>query len=192
MFRVLLILVFVAPAWHVHADSFDGTIQVFELNSTVGPFFEESYAFAVFPAIGKGGVGFGGAFGRGKVYVNKKVTGNVTLTKLTLGFQLGGQAFSEIIFLKDKRAYDEFISGSYEFDATASAVAITIGAGAQAGTAGASANVSAGPATAAQVEYGFNKGMAVFTHAIGGLMYEASIGGQRFKFKPLPSHGDET
>lgn len=191
MFRVLLLLVFVSPVWQVNADSFDSTIQVFELNSTVGPFFEKSYAFVIFPSIGKGGIGIGGAFGRGKVYVNRKVTGKVTLKKLTIGFQLGGQAFSEIIFLKDKRAYDEFTSGSYEFDATASAVAITVGAGAQAGTAGASANASAGPATAIQVEYGFNKGMAVFTHAIGGLMYEAAIGGQRFKFKPIRSGSDD-
>lgn len=190
MLRVLLCLLLVSPAISVQADSFDGTIQMFELNSTVGPFFKQSYAFAVFPAVGKGGFGIGGAYGRGKVYVNKIVTGRVSLTKLTVGFQLGGQAFSEIIFLKDKRAYDEFTSGAYEFDATASAVAITIGAGAQTGTAGTSANASAGPATAAQVEYGFNKGMAVFTHAIGGLMYEAAIGGQRFKFRPLKTSGE--
>jgi lipid-binding SYLF domain-containing protein len=164
---------------------------VFKLNVTVRPFFEQSYAYAVFPAIGKGGIGVGGAFGRGKVYVGDQVAGTVTVTKLSVGFQLGGQAFSEIIFLKDKRAYDEFTSGSYEFDATASAVAITIGAGAQAGTSGASANASAGPATAAQVDSGFNKGMAIFTHAIGGLMYEAAIGGQHLRFKELAVVGDE-
>jgi lipid-binding SYLF domain-containing protein len=191
MVRFLLLLVLVGPVWQAQADSSDGTIQVFELNSTVAPFFEKSYGFAVFPAVGKGGFGLGGAFGKGSVYVGRKITGRVTMTKLTVGFQLGGQAFSEIIFLKDKRAYDEFTSGSYEFDATASAVAITIGAGAQAGTAGTSANASAGPATAAQIEYGFNKGMAVFTHAIGGLMYEAAVGGQRFKFTPIHTDADD-
>jgi|TARA_B100001964_G_scaffold79232_1_gene89514 lipid-binding SYLF domain-containing protein len=186
-----LLVIFLSPAWQVSADSFDSAIQVFELNATVHPFFEQSYAFAIFPAVGKGGIGLGAAYGKGRVYVGRKIAGNVTMAKLTVGFQLGGQAFSEIIFLKDRRAYDEFTSGSYEFDATASAVAITIGAGAQTGTSGASANASAGPATAAQANSGFNKGMAVFTHAIGGLMYEAAIGGQHFKFKQLTSAGDE-
>ena len=185
MFRSLLLLLLLSPAWWAHADNFESTIRVFQLNTTVSPFFENSYAWAVFPGIGKGGFGLGAAFGRGKVFVGDTITGNVSLAKLTVGFQFGGQAFSEIIFMEDERAYEEFTSGSYEFDATASAVAITVGAGAQAGTAGSSANASAGPATAAQVHDGFKKGMAVFTHAIGGLMYEAAIGGQRFKFTPI-------
>ena len=167
------------------ADSFEGTIGVFESNATVAPFFDKSYGYAVFPSIGKGGIGIGGAYGRGQVYRNGRVTGTISLSKLTIGFQLGGQVFSEVIFLKDERAYNEFTSGSYEFDATASAVAITAGAQAQVGTVGSSANASAGPATAAQVETGYTKGMAVFTHAIGGLMYEAAIGGQKFNFTPV-------
>ncbi len=166
------------------ADSYQSTIAVFEGNKTVAPFFKNAYAYAIFPAIGKGGIGIGGSYGEGEVYRDGKLTGKVTLTKLSVGFQLGGQAFSEIIFLQDKRSYDEFTSGRYEFDATASAVAITAGAQAQAGTTGLSASASAGPATAAQVDAGYNKGMAVFTHAIGGLMYEAALGGQKFKFTP--------
>jgi lipid-binding SYLF domain-containing protein len=166
------------------ADSYEGTIGVFESNETVAPFFDQSYGYAIFPSIGKGGIGVGGAYGKGQVYRNGRVTGIVSLSKLTIGFQLGGQVFSEVIFLKDERAYNEFTSGSYEFDATASAVAITAGAQAQVGTVGSSANASAGPATAAQVETGYTKGMAVFTHAIGGLMYEAAIGGQKFNFTP--------
>ena len=166
------------------ADSYEGTIGVFESNATVAPFFEQSYGYAIFPNIGKGGIGVGGAYGKGQVYRNGRVTGTVSLSKLTIGFQLGGQVFSEVIFLRDERAYNEFTSGSYEFDATASAVAITAGAQAQVGTGGSSANASAGPATATQVETGYTKGMAIFTHAIGGLMYEAAIGGQKFNFTP--------
>jgi lipid-binding SYLF domain-containing protein len=183
MLRFLLLMFSVSTTCSAIADSYDGTIDVFESNATVAPFFKKSYAYAVFPSIGKGGIGIGGAYGKGKVYRGNRVMGTVRLAKLTIGFQLGGQAFSEIIFLQDKRAYDEFTAGSYEFDATASAVAITAGANAQAGTTGVSANASSGPATASQVETGFTKGMAIFTHTIGGLMYEAAIGGQKFKFK---------
>ena len=90
-----------------------------------------------------------------------------------------------MIFFQDRRAYEEFTSGSFEFAATASAVAITVGAQAEAGTSGVAAGASAGPATGQQAARGYTKGMAVFTHAKGGLMYEASIGGQKFSFEPL-------
>jgi lipid-binding SYLF domain-containing protein len=106
------------------------------------------------------------------------------LIKGSIGWQFGGQAFSQMIFFADKRAYDDFTSGNFEFDATASAVAITAGAQASAGTEGASAGASAGPATGKQAKTSYHKGMAVFVHAKGGLMYEASIGGQKFTFKP--------
>jgi hypothetical protein len=89
-----------------------------------------------------------------------------------------------MIFFQDKRAYGEFTSGEFAFDAAASAVAITVGAQAQAGTTGAAAGASAGPATGEQAGRGYTKGMAVFVHAKGGLMYEASIGGQKFSFTP--------
>jgi lipid-binding SYLF domain-containing protein len=102
---------------------------------------------------------------------------------LSIGFQLGGQAFSEIIFFQDKRAYDEFTGGNFEFDASASAVAITAGVQVKAGTEGATAGASAGPATGAQAETSYRKGMVVFVHAKGGLMYEAAIGGQKFSYK---------
>jgi lipid-binding SYLF domain-containing protein len=106
------------------------------------------------------------------------------LIKATIGFQLGGQAFSQMIFFEDKRAYDEFTGGEFEFDASASAVAITAGVQAKAGTEGATAGASAGPATGTQAKASYHKGMAVFVHTKGGLMYEASIGGQKFSFKP--------
>jgi len=185
MLRFLLLIVSISTASSVLGDSYDVTIAMFEANGAVQPFFEDAHAYAVFPTVGKGGFGIGAAYGKGKVYRNGRVTGKVSIKKLTIGFQLGGQAFSEIIFLQDERAYDEFTSGSYEFDATASAVAISAGVSAQAGTTGTSANASVSPMTAAHADMGYRKGMAVFTHTIGGLMYEAAIGGQKFKFKPL-------
>ncbi|MDX2452710.1 hypothetical protein [Desulfosarcina sp.] len=103
---------------------------------------------------------------------------------MSIGFQAGGQAFSEIIFFEDKRAYDEFTSGEFEFDAVASAVAITAGVQAKAGTEGTTAGASAGPAAGKQAQASYHKGMAVFVHTKGGLMYEAAIGGQKFNFKP--------
>lgn len=167
------------------ADSYANTISVFKKSPQVQPFFKNAYGYAVFPTVGKGGFVVGGSYGKGKVYRKGKATGIATLVKGTIGFQLGGQAFSQIIFFQDKRAYDEFTSGSFEFDGSASAVAITAGVQAQAGTAGATAGASAGPATGTQAERGYTKGMAVFIHTKGGLMYEASIGGQKFGFEPL-------
>jgi len=165
------------------ADNYSNTIELFKKSKVVQPFFKNAYGYAVFPTIGKGGVGIGGAFGKGQVYRGGKVTGTTSLIKGTIGFQLGGQVFSEILFLQDKRAYDEFTSGNFEFDATASAVAITVGVQAKAGTDGATAGASAGPGTGKQAKTSYKKGMAVFVHARGGLMYEATIGGQKFSFK---------
>ena len=185
-FSVVLIVVMSAlilsnPA---HADKFTDTINVFKKPEAVQPFFKNAYWYAVFPTIGKAGFVIGGSYGTGQVYKGGKVTGETSLVKGSIGFQLGGQAFSQMIFFEDKRAYDEFTSGNFEFDATASAVAITAGAQASAGTEGTSAGASAGPATGAQAKTNYHKGMVVFVHAKGGLMYEASIGGQKFTFKP--------
>jgi lipid-binding SYLF domain-containing protein len=105
--------------------------------------------------------------------------------KISIGFQAGGQAFSQIIFFQDKRAYDDFTSGEFAFDAQASAVAITAGAQAQAGSTGATAGASAGPKTGTHAQASYYKGMAIFVHTKGGLMYEAAIAGQKFSFKPF-------
>jgi lipid-binding SYLF domain-containing protein len=166
------------------ADSHEDAIEVFKKSPVVKPFFETAYAYAVFPTVGKGGIVVGAAYGKGKVYREGIATGTATLAKMTIGSQLGGQAFSEIIFLQDKRAYDEFTSGSFEFDANVSVVAITAGAQAQAGSIGATAGASAGPATGKQAGNRYRKGMALFVHAKGGLMVEATIGGQRIIFEP--------
>lgn len=167
-----------------HADKFTDTINVFKKSEAVQPFFKNAYGYAVFPTIGKAGFVIGGSYGTGRVYKGGKVTGETSLIKGSIGFQLGGQAFSQMIFFQDKRAYDEFTSGSFEFDAAASAVVITAGVQAKAGTEGATAGASAGPSTGKQAKASYHKGMVVFVHAKGGLMYEASIGGQKFTFKP--------
>jgi lipid-binding SYLF domain-containing protein len=184
----LLVMVFLLTAGsgsQIFADEYSQTISVFKNSLAVQPFFDNSYGYAVFPTVGKGGFVIGGAFGKGQVYKQRTLSGKVSLSKITVGFQLGGQAYSEIIILQDKRAYDEFTRGNYEFDASASAVAITAGAQARAGSQGATAGASAGPATGVQAEINYTKGMAVFVHTKGGLMYEAAIGGQKFDFTPL-------
>lgn len=168
-----------------YADNYSNTVNVFKKSKAVQPFFENAYGYAVFPSIGKAGLGVGGAYGTGKVYRGHTVTGTSSIAKLSIGFQAGGQVFSEMIFFRDQRAYEEFTSGEFAFDAQASAAVITTGAQAQAGTKGASAGAAAGPATGAQTKANYKKGMAVFVHVRGGLMYDASIGGQKFSFKPL-------
>ena len=188
IFRYLILSVLIIFASNfsnlAQADSYSNAIDVFRKSPAVQPFFKNAYGYAVFPTVGKGGIGIGGAYGKGQVYKGGKVTGTTKLFKATIGFQLGGQAFSEIIFFQDKRAYDDFTSGEFEFDATASVVAITAGAQAKAGTEGATAGASSGPATGTQAKTNYRKGMAVFVHAKGGLMFEAAIGGQKFSFKP--------
>ena len=166
------------------ADSHADTIALFKQSPAVQPFFDSSYGYAVFPMVGKGGFIVGATHGKGKVYRGGIGTGTAELNKMTIGFQLGGQAFSEIVFFEDQRAYDEFTRGAFNFDFNASAVAITVGAQASAGSLGSTAGASAGPSTGNQASSEYYKGMATFTHAKGGLMLEASIGGQTFVFKP--------
>ncbi len=167
-------------------EDYSDTIALFEQAPEVRPFFETSYGYAVFPNIGKGGVVVGAAYGTGQVYRDGQVTGFAELVKGSIGFQIGGQVFSEIIFFEDERAYEEFTGGEFEFGATASAVAITAGAQAQTGTTGTSAGASAGPNTSQQAAPNdYRRGMAVFVHTKGGLMAEAAIGGQKFRFVPL-------
>jgi lipid-binding SYLF domain-containing protein len=166
-------------------EDYSSTINVFKESPAVAKFFNNSYGYAVFPTIGKAGFVVGGSYGKGQVYRDGKVTGKTAVMEGSIGFQLGGEAFSQIIFFQDKRAYDEFTSGNFEFGATAQAVVITAGAQAKAGTTGTSAGASAGPKTGVQAETEYVKGMATFVHSKGGLMYEASIGGQKFTFEPL-------
>ena len=141
------------------------TIEALKKFKRIGrlkPYFKEAAGFAVFPNIAKAGLGFGGARGSGEVFEDGKVIGSTTVTQLSFGFQLGAQAFSQIIFFQNKRDLDRFTDGNFEFGASASAALITEGAN-------------------AAVDY--TNGVAVMTFSKGGLMYEASIGGQKFTFK---------
>ena len=175
-----LLVLPVAPAF---ADDYTDTVKVFREAGESGQFFGKCYGYAVFPTIGKAGIGIGGAHGTGRVYVGGKYVGDTSMTQITIGLQLGGQAFSQIIFFEDKRAFDEFVTDNFEFGAQATAVAITAGASAQATTTGSSAGASGGKHDA-KTKGNYQRGMAIFTVAKGGLMYEASVGGQKFTYTP--------
>lgn len=176
---ILALLAFSLPGFAADNDACLDTLKKFRGLGDTNSFLAESYGYAVFPTIGKGGVGVGGAYGEGCVYRGAVRAGKVRMGQVTIGFQLGGQAYSQLVVFKNKDAYESFTSGSFEFGADATAVALTYGAQAGAGTKGASA--SAGDEKGAGRWY---RGMAVFVLAKGGLMYEASVGGQKFEFTP--------
>jgi lipid-binding SYLF domain-containing protein len=181
---ILVAAVLLLAAAPVLADKYSDTITLFKNAGQSASFFGNSHGYAVFPTVGKGGLGIGGARGEGRVYEKGKHIGDTAMTQLSIGFQAGGQAFSQIIFFADARALGEFTSGNFEFGANASAVAITAAVSGSAGSSGASAGASGGKKDAATAgEY--HKGMAVFTIAKGGLMYEASVSGQKFSYKAL-------
>jgi lipid-binding SYLF domain-containing protein len=182
----LLITALALPALPALADSYEDTIALFKNAGTSAAFLDSSYGYAVFPTIGKAGLGVGGAYGEGRVYKEGKYVGDTSMTQLSLGLQLGGQAYSEIVFFQDQRAFDEFTSGNFSFSGNVSAVAITAGASASAGTRSSTAAASGGKKDATTAG-GYQKGVAVFTIAKGGLMYEASVAGQKFSYKPLPA-----
>ena len=145
-----------------HEKAQEAKAEMLDNDADMQRFFDSAVAYVIIPTVGKGGIGIGGARGKGLLYEGGAITGEVTLTQLTFGFQWGGQAYSEFIFFKDGVALADFKRGNYELGAQASAVAVTAGASAD-------ANYSAG--------------VAIFTQAKGGLMYEASVGGQKFKVK---------
>ena len=124
--------------------------------------FDGAYAYAVYPSVGKGGIGVGGAHGKGIVIRGDSTIATTSLSQISIGLQLGGQIYAEYIFFRDKTAHDDFARGNYEMGAQASAVAVTAGASADAA---------------------YNGGVAVFTIAEGGLMFEASVAGQKFKYE---------
>ena len=180
-----LVMLFCGMSSAYAVENYSSSVAVFEKSPVCQPYFKKAYGYAMFPTIGQGAFGIGAAHGDGQVYRDGKVIGYTAMTQISIGFQLGGQAYSEIIFFEDKRAYDDFTRGNFEFDASASAVAITAGAQASAGTTGSTAGASAGPATGKQATTSYYKGMSIFVHTKCGLMYEAAVGGQKFSFKPV-------
>ena len=183
LLTLALVVTLVSGAAEV--KDYSSTISVFKSSPNVQPFFKNAYGYAVFPTVGKAAFIVGGAYGEGQVYRGGKATGTAKLVHASIGWQLGGKAYSEIVFFQDKRAYDTFISGEFAFDANASAVAITAGASAQASTAGSSASATAGPKTGAQSEANYKNGMATFVHHKGGLMGALALGGQKFSYAPF-------
>lgn len=126
--------------------------------------FADAHGYAVFPTVGKWGIGVGAARGKGYVYQRGRLIGRSTLTQVTIGLQLGGQAYSEVVFFKDAGALDNFKRGRLKLDAQASAVALT---------------------ARASADLAYRNGVAIVTMAKGGLMYEASVGGQKFSYKAI-------
>jgi len=158
-----------ASAWdpnevdELHAKSQEALSAFKEKDSGIQRFVDEAAGYVVIPTVAKGGIGIGGARGKGLLYENGEPTAVVTLTQLTIGFQWGGQAYSEFIFFEQDSDLAHFKEGNYELGAQASAVAVTAGASADAN---------------------YSSGVAIFTQAKGGLMYEATVGGQKFKVEP--------
>lgn len=187
--RILSIFSIALFSWGIAAaadDQYDETITLFKNAGQSGAFFKNSYGYAVFPTVGKGGLVVGGGHGDGRVYKHGKYVGDTSMTQVSVGMQAGGQAYSQIVFFEDQRAFDDFTKGTFELGADASAVAIKAAASANAGTTGPSASKSLDKDEAiAKAKY--HKGFAVFTIAKGGAMAEATVAGQKFSYKPRDS-----
>ncbi len=149
----------------VAQDDVQKTIDRFvETDPGMKKLFETAAGYAIFPTVGKAGFGIGGARGKGYVYEKGKLIGKATLTQVTLGLQLGGQSYSEVIFFQKQENLDAFTHGNFELSAQVSAVAAAAGA---------------------SVDAPYEYGVVVFTMAKVGLMFEASVGGQKFDFYPI-------
>jgi lipid-binding SYLF domain-containing protein len=144
------------------SDSEEALQTMLEKTPKLESFYNESYGYAIFPKITKAGIAFGGAFGKGIVFKDNQIVGSSKLKQASIGLQLGGQQYSEIIFFKNEESFENFTNGKLKFDAQASAVALKEGA---------------------SIDVAYQDDVAVFTQTKGGLMYEASIGGQHFKFE---------
>jgi lipid-binding SYLF domain-containing protein len=164
-------------------DTYRETESLFKHAGESGAYFDNSYGYAVFPTVGKAAWVVGGAHGRGRVYVHGVHVGDTTMNQVSVGVQAGGQAYSQIVFFQDKRAFDEFARGNFAFGADVNAVAITAAAGGSVGTEGASAEASGGMRDA-KTAGGYYRGVAVFTIVKGGAMFQASVAGQKFSYSP--------
>ncbi len=155
----------VARAQATKADADEAIANFKAKDPTLQTFFDNSVGYVIFPNVAKGGLIVGGAHGDGLVFENGKVIGRATLSQASIGAQAGGQTYSELIFFETPAALQEFKQSNLEMSAEVSAVA-----------------ASEGAAKSAR----YQNGVAVFTLPKKGLMAQASIGGQKFKFEPLP------
>jgi lipid-binding SYLF domain-containing protein len=144
-------------------DSKDGLKDFIHTDSLMKRLISSANGYVIFPNVGKGAIGVGGASGGGTLFEKGAVVGKAQMTQVTIGFQFGGQAYREIIFFEDKATLDHFKDNKIEFSAQVSAVAAK---------SGASGNAK------------YTDGIVIFTQQKGGLMYEASVGGQKFKYTP--------
>jgi len=169
---ILILSTITSPAFAFEPDTNDrlqldvqrAIIDIKQADPGIETFFESAAGYAVYPSVGKGGIVIGGAHGKGLVIVGDKVDGLTSMSQATIGLQLGGQKYAQFIFFRDDVALNHFKRGNFEFGAQASAVAVTAGASADAN---------------------YDSGVAIFTQASGGLMFEGSIGGQRFTYEPV-------
>jgi lipid-binding SYLF domain-containing protein len=162
------------------------TIEEFKKIEAVAEFFPKAHGYAVFPSIGKGGLGIGGSHGKGQIYRGGEVIGFTSTSDISIGAQAGGQAYAQIIFFENAEALEKFTSGNFEFAASASAIAVQATAGASAGTEGTGADASGSKTSEkATTRAEYQNGMAIFTMAKGGLMYAATIAGQKYSYKEL-------
>jgi lipid-binding SYLF domain-containing protein len=180
----LLLIMLVGTA---HAATYNEALQFFRGAGESGAFFGKSYGYAIFPNVGSGAIGIGGAYGKGRVYVAGHWVGYTDMKQISLGPQIGGKSYSQIVFFEDKRSFDEFTSGKFEFGADASVTAITAGANADAGTGGVTKGTSEGPREA-DTQGKYNSGFAVFVVQKGGLMAGAAVAGQKFNFETRETH----
>ena len=177
-----LLIAFAATAQAQRVRDPSETIELFQSIPQGAPYFGSAYGYAVWPRIARGGLGVGASRGRGQVFAGGQLMGYSRLVEVSIGLQAGGQTYRQIIFFENREAFDQFTSGGFEFDASASAVAVTASAQAGAGTQGASASAGAGNPNTASAG-GYHNGMQVFTMAEGGLMYKATIAGQRYNYE---------
>jgi lipid-binding SYLF domain-containing protein len=184
MALILLGLAFSAHAQRNRNADVSETVELFRSIPQVAPYFQSAYGYAVWPRIARGGFFVGGSRGRGDIFIGGAMVGTSTLVEASIGLQAGGQTYRQIIFFQNAEAYQSFAKDGFEFDAQAQAVAVTASAEAGAGTTGARTSAGAGsPNTAAGG--GYSKGMQIFTMAEGGLMYKATIAGQRYNFEAV-------
>ncbi|MEE4167225.1 MAG: lipid-binding SYLF domain-containing protein [Desulfocapsaceae bacterium] len=180
----LIVFLFAFLCSPSYADEYSETKEMFA-NAGAANLFDSAYGYALFPTIGKAGFIVGGAYGKGRVYEQGNYVGDTSMTQASIGFQIGGAGFSQVVFFEDKRALDTFTTGNFEFGAEAQAVAITAAAGATSNTAGSSATASGGKNNAVTTDAGYTKGMLIFTIVKGGAMFDVSVGGQKFKYMKM-------
>ena len=166
-------------------EDYSETMGEFKKSPVVAPFFGDAYGYALFPTIGKGGLGIGASHGKGQVYRGGKVVGFTSTSDISIGFQAGGQAYSQVIFFQNKASFDSFTGGNFEFGAEASAIAIQAEAKAQTSTETTGVGASAQGKSGKQTNTQYQDGLQIFTAAKGGLMYQAAIAGQKYSYDPV-------